>query len=337
MLKLLRFFAIGAFAVGLLVGFYLWPSGLVVSEPGNSPLYTASLTATTTQLSGPAQPQQPLPGVEGKGGGEGNFITCEITCGPTCNQTTCGTTCVATCASTCANTCSQTTCNSTCVSTCASTCANTCSQLTCESTCVVTCSYTCVEPISLVSFTAQPQGNGIVLQWTTGSEIDNYSFVLWRATNPQGEFSDISGQIPAQGHGAGMTNYSWTDHQVTPGTTYYYKLQDISIHGYATMHDNVASATIAAGYVLAQNFPNPFNPETVIRFVLPAQAQTKLAVYNMSGQLVRTLVNGTVAAGEHQIIWNASDENGNILPSGMYIYRLTAGDLSANGKMVYVK
>ena len=117
MLKTLRFFAFGAFAIGLLVGFYLWPSGQVVSEPGNSPLYAASLTATTTQLNGPAQPQVPI--VAGKGGGEGNFITCEITCGPTCNQTTCGVTCVATCASTCANTCSQTTCNSTCVATCA--------------------------------------------------------------------------------------------------------------------------------------------------------------------------------------------------------------------------
>lgn len=337
MLKTLRFFALGAFAIGLLAGFYLWPTDQVVSEPGNSPLYAASLNTTTTQISGAGQEKPTTPVVAGKGGGEGNFVTCEITCGPTCNQTTCGTTCVATCAQTCANTCAQTTCNSTCVATCAQTCANTCSQPTCESTCVVTCSFTCDEPITLVSFTAAPQADGIALSWTTGSEVDNYSFVLWRAIDPEGEFSNISGQIPAQGQGSGMTNYTWTDHNVTPGTTYYYKISDISTYGYQTMHQVVASANVAGSYILAQNYPNPFNPSTIIKFELAAAAQTRLAVYDMNGRLVRTLVNGMTNAGAHQVTWNATDDAGQILPSGMYIYRLTSGALTASGKMVFVK
>ncbi len=134
-----------------------------------------------------------------------------------------------------------------------------------------------------------------------------------------------------------MTAYSYVDHNVVPGTTYFYKIQDISLYGYQTMHQAVASATVAAGYVLAQNYPNPFNPETVIRFVLPSSAQTRLAVYDMSGRLVRTLVNGTVDAGPHQVSWNATDEAGQILPSGMYIYRLSAGAIKTSGKMVFVK
>jgi len=336
MLRTLRFFAFGAFAVALVLGFYLWPSSQVISEPGNSPLYTASLNNTTTQISGPGN-NGPGSLVAGKGGGQGNFITCEITCGPTCNQTTCGTTCVATCASTCANTCAQTTCSSTCVATCASTCANTCQQATCASTCVVTCSYTCEEPITLAGFSAQALPGGVELNWTTGSEVDNYSFVLWRATDPQGEFINVSGEIRSMGQGVGNTNYSYTDHNVTPGTTYFYKISDITTYGYQTMHNNVVSATVAANFVLAQNFPNPFNPSTVIRFVLPAQAQTKLAVYDMSGSLVKTLVNADLGAGSHQVSWNATNEMGSILPSGMYIYRLTAGALTANGKMVFVK
>lgn len=331
MLKTLRFFTLGVFAVGLVVGFYLWPAGQVVSEPGNSPLYAASLNTTTNQISGPGEKGSGNV-VAGKGGGEGNFITCEITCGPTCNQTTCGTTCVATCASTCANTCGQTTCNSTCVATCASTCANTCNQPTCVSTCVVTCSYTCEEPITLAGFTGVSQAEGVVLNWTTGSEVDNYSFVLWRATDPQGQFSNISGEIRAVGQGAGMTDYSYTDHNVTPGTTYYYKISDITTYGYQTMHQNVVSVTVAAGYVLAQNYPNPFNPTTVINFTLPAQAQTTLAVYDMSGRLVRTLVNESLEAGAHQATFD-----GNGLAAGIYIYRLTSGALTANGKMVFVK
>lgn len=335
MLKLIRFFAVGTFAIGLVLGFYLWPSGQVVSETGNSPLYVASLTTTTSQISG-SGPQEPGSLVAGKGGGQGNLVTCETTCGPTCNQTTCGQTCVATCASTCANTCGQTTCTSTCVATCASTCANTCQQATCASTCVVTCSYTCEEPITLAGFTATPETDGIILNWVTASEVDNYYFTLWRASNAQGDYSNISGAIQSKGQ-VGNTTYSYTDHDVVPGVTYYYKISDMSILGQETLHPTVVSAMVSPKMILAQNYPNPFNPETVIRFVLPAQAQTRLAVYDMNGRLVRTLVNGTVEAGAHQVNWNASNDAGQILPSGMYVYRLTAGALTASGKMVFVK
>lgn len=336
MLKAIKFCTIGVFAVGLLLGFYLWPSGDVVSEPGNSPLYAASLNTTTTQISGNHQPEPAE--VDGKGGGQGNLVTCETTCGPTCNQTTCGTTCVATCASTCANTCAQTTCNSTCVATCAATCANTCEQATCNSTCVVTCSYTCEEPITLAGFSAMVKSNGIELDWVTGSEVDNYSFVLYRSTerDNQNSYVNISGEIQAKGQ-VGNTEYSYMDHEVVPGVTYYYKIADISIYGNETLHSTIVSARVPKDVMLAQNYPNPFNPETVIRFEVPDQAQTQLKVYDMNGRLVRTLVDGTVEAGSHQVSWNASNDAGQILPSGMYVYRLTAGSLTASGKMVFVK
>jgi flagellar hook assembly protein FlgD len=57
----------------------------------------------------------------------------------------------------------------------------------------------------------------------------------------------------------------------------------------------------------------------------------------MSGRMVKTLVNGYVSGGTHEVTWNAADESGSILPSGMYLYRLQAGELTASGKMVYVK
>jgi hypothetical protein len=332
MIQTLRFFAMGVFVIGLLLGFYLLPGGEVISEPGNSPLYSASLTSTTDQLSGVKDTPR---GSDSKGGGEGNFITCEVTCGPTCNQQTCGSTCVATCASTCANTCSQPTCESTCVATCVFTCANTCSQPTCESTCVITCSFTCQVPITLSSLIAQVDGNAIAIRWTTASEVENYHFELLRSTDANGGFSQIA-SIPASA-GVGNRDYTYVDRDVTPGTTYYYMIQDRSIYGYPTLHQNVVSATIAGEFGLAQNYPNPFNPETSIRFALPVASQTRLTVYDMSGRLVRTLVNGNLPAGSHEISWNATDEAGNILPSGMYIYRLTSGELNASGKMLFVK
>lgn len=339
MLRTLKVLAICAIAVGLLAGFYFIPTDQVISDTGNSPLYAASLNSTTDHLTG-----QKDPGREGdsKGGGEGNLVTCETTCGPTCNQTTCGVTCVATCEYTCANTCGQETCGITCMATCEATCANTCEQETCQSTCVTTCAYTCEVPIGLVSFGAEADVNQVVLGWATASEIDNYFFRVWRSMSPDGNYAMIA-EIPSAMEGVATTQYSITDNNVTPGVTYYYMLSDVSTYGYETMHPTVASATplaemgTAEEFVMAQNYPNPFNPSTTIRFTLPASALTRLDVYDMNGRVVNTLVNGLMNSGTHEIVWNATDQAGNILPSGMYLYRLTSGGLATSGKMLFVK
>jgi len=85
-------------------------------------------------------------------------------------------------------------------------------------------------------------------------------------------------------------------------------------------------------YELGQNYPNPFNPSTRISFSIPAQAKVELKVYNLLGQEIATLVNEVRAAGVHNVRFN-----GSALASGVYIYRLTAGDFNAVKKMVLVK
>jgi Tol biopolymer transport system component len=89
--------------------------------------------------------------------------------------------------------------------------------------------------------------------------------------------------------------------------------------------------------VLEQNSPNPFNPSTVIQFQLPEARQVLLTVYNGLGQEVRTLASGGFAAGQHQVVWDARDDNGNRVPSGIYLYRLQAGDLVKQQKMILLK
>jgi hypothetical protein len=88
---------------------------------------------------------------------------------------------------------------------------------------------------------------------------------------------------------------------------------------------------------LYQNFPNPFNPTTSIPFDLAQVERVRLAIYNVQGQLVRTLVDEYVNAGHHRPAWDGTDNNGNHVTSGVYVYRLTAGSYRATQKMVMVK
>ena len=86
---------------------------------------------------------------------------------------------------------------------------------------------------------------------------------------------------------------------------------------------------------LMQNYPNPFNPNTVIRYQLPASSDVKLSIYNTTGQLVRTLVNGEMPAGSHAITWDATDNSGQRVASGVYLYVIRAGDPSSGSGQAF--
>ena len=85
------------------------------------------------------------------------------------------------------------------------------------------------------------------------------------------------------------------------------------------------SSTIPPNYTLDQNYPNPFNSGTVICFALPQNDHVHLAIYNLAGQRVATLVNGLHQAGTYTIRWDGRDDQGRALASGVYLYRLRAG------------
>ncbi len=89
-------------------------------------------------------------------------------------------------------------------------------------------------------------------------------------------------------------------------------------------------------FKLAQNYPNPFNPVTIIFFESPKAVQIILAIYNLRGQLIRTLVSEALP-GRQQVIWDGRDNNGRDVASGIYIYKLNAGKLTATKKMILLQ
>jgi hypothetical protein len=88
---------------------------------------------------------------------------------------------------------------------------------------------------------------------------------------------------------------------------------------------------------LAQNYPNPFNPTTTIRYSARARSHVSIRIYNVAGQLVRTLVDGVTTPGVHDVVWNGRDNAGEPVSSGVYLYRMVAGDYTRTRKMVVIK
>jgi len=128
--------------------------------------------------------------------------------------------------------------------------------------------------------------------------------------------------------------YSYTRVSTTwdPLTTGELMIRAIVEHG-TPNDDNVAPVLTLD----ASNYPNPFNPETTISFSVPVAGPTALKIYNLKGQVVRTLVNDAREAGRHSVVWNGMDDNGNSVSSGMYFFRVYNDGKNITRKMLLAK
>jgi hypothetical protein len=90
-------------------------------------------------------------------------------------------------------------------------------------------------------------------------------------------------------------------------------------------------------FALHQNLPNPFNPATTIRFALPEPQPVRLSIYGVDGRRVATLIDQVTAAGQHEVVWRGTDDRGQKVASGTYIYRIEAGPYSQTRKMALLK
>ena len=186
--------------------------------------------------------------------------------------------------------------------------------------------------------------------WTVVNDPDNdpVSYVL-SATDEMGAVSDTTmstaGWFPTIGELAGdqiedevdFMTYTWTvyaaDSWDTTAASNGPRTLTIDVSGLLAL-DGVDLPTV---FALHNNYPNPFNPVTNINYDIPEVSQVSLEIYNISGQKVRTLAQGHHEPGRYRIEWNATNDYGNPLSSGMYIYRINAGDFVSVKKLILMK
>jgi immune inhibitor A len=112
---------------------------------------------------------------------------------------------------------------------------------------------------------------------------------------------------------------------------------DLSVSLVLDAYDDTHADAVPNSFELGQNFPNPFNPETRIRFNLPKRSHAILTVYNVLGEKVDELANGELPAGTHEFIWKPELGSGQSHSSGVYFYRLVADEITLTRKMLLIK
>jgi len=173
-------------------------------------------------------------------------------------------------------------------------------------------------PVELISFSASVLDNIVFLEWQTATEVNNYGFEIERKSSSE------AWQTISFVEGAGTTNsakgYLYRDSKPTNGKNYY-RLKQIDQNGRVDYSREIEAISIQFPKVfsLEQNFPNPFNPSTTIKFGLPEASAVTLKIYDVTGREVSMVVNSQLAAGYYSYRWNAGN-----LSSGIYFYRLTA-------------
>ena len=130
-----------------------------------------------------------------------------------------------------------------------------------------------------------------------------------------------------------MDSYATGDAGANPLTTVFHSFGQFT--GYFVAVDN--EVNIPGEFALHPNFPNPFNPTTMIAYDLPNASDVQLNIYDLMGRNINTVVNQNQSAGRHFVTWNAIDFLGNQVSAGVYIYRLQAGNMISTRKMILMK
>ncbi len=196
-------------------------------------------------------------------------------------------------------------------------------------------------PVELSLFTATANVYKVILEWRTETEVDNYGFVIERAsssTTPRQDEWEMIGFVEGHGNCNSPKQYSFTDKIPIGGSKFQYRLKQIDTDGKFEYSDVIEVELIPDEFVLYQNYPNPFNPTTKIKYALPVESKVKIVLYNSLGEVLIELVNELQSVGYQEVVWNASG-----VASGVYIYTIeavptnNAGTFTSVEKMILLK
>jgi hypothetical protein len=184
-------------------------------------------------------------------------------------------------------------------------------------------------PVELISFNAEVINNEIVLSWMTGSEINNLGFSIEKS------FDRINwetrGFINGKGTSTEINYYRFVDNSLS-NVRIFYRLKQLDYDGSYSYSQIIEIEIPVNNFTLSQNFPNPANPTTTIKYDIPKSGNVDLVLYDILGRKVKNLVNENQQAGRYEISFNASG-----LASGVYFYQLKTEHFVNTKKMILLR
>ena len=193
-------------------------------------------------------------------------------------------------------------------------------------------------PVTLSSFTAvQTSANYAQISWTTQSENGLNGYNIYRSeSNNYNNSTNLNHSLIEPTNSSSTHNYSYTDRDVEFEQTYYYWLESVELDGNTESFgpisltiENPEIEELPNATILQSAYPNPFKPETTIKFSIKETETADFTIYNIKGQVI---ISACFDAGYYEYKWNAED-----YPSGVYFYKLQTKGYSKTSKMLLLK
>jgi len=206
-------------------------------------------------------------------------------------------------------------------------------------------------PVELSSFTATLTADMFVkIAWVAQSETNHLGYNILRGeSNSISTALKINNGIIDEGTALGtQVSYSYADAEVDAGSTYYYWLESVDLGGTTTLFgplsvlvtgdpNDPGTPELPTVTKLMNAFPNPFNPNTTLRYSLKEAGKVRIEIFNLKGQMVRSFSQDHSTPGYYQVSWDGKDAQGQKVSSGVYMYRMSSGRYHSTKKMVLAK
>jgi len=194
-----------------------------------------------------------------------------------------------------------------------------------------------IPPATPINLTAISKDGFVELNWTPNTESDLANYHIYRGIIDNG-WKDYLANID-------KNNSSFVDTDINVNTTYFYQISAQDNSGNNSDRTNQISATTlmvvknktTTEYLLYQNSPNPFNPYTIIEYSMPIYCYVTVTIYDLMGNEVKLLINDYQQLGHHSIIWDGTDNSGNTVCCGTYLYQINTDNFTQTRKMVLLK
>lgn len=193
--------------------------------------------------------------------------------------------------------------------------------------------------VSFSNMSALVSKNDVTIKWRTESEENSYQWLVERSDDGGANFTQI-GTVPARGNSTVPTDYEYQDNNLIGGKVFFYRLGEQDLSGDITYYGPISVGPLVGKpsfYALGQAQPNPFNRRASINYQLKEPGRVSIRVYSITGQLIKTVVDAVQEADYYQITWDGTNDRGQKVAAGVYLYRMDAGGFNDMKKAIFLR